>query len=184
MCSHQHTLLHVREHLEWWAETKKYINLYNLPEVIRQHTNFQFAFFFFFIDRIFPECPNFLGIKKTFWTFIRRLKVLGTDQIPKMPNFFEYQDFSECPKSLVRDWFFFFNLCNLPGQPINFRNYWAEKQFLNCRKNFKHPGKHLSGILKVPNFLGSLEKIPTFPKLPKLFVWFVKPLNMNSWMQG
>jgi hypothetical protein len=44
------------------------------------------------------------------------------------------------------------------------------KNFPNCWKKFKHPGKHFSGILQSAHVFGQHEKkLLNFLKLPKIF---------------
>jgi hypothetical protein len=52
----------VREHLGWWATTKYFFRLHNLPEMIRQKIS-QTAQIFSSM-RIFPECPKCLGMNE------------------------------------------------------------------------------------------------------------------------
>jgi hypothetical protein len=52
----------VREHLGWWATTKSFFCLHNLPEIIKQKIS-QTAEIFSSM-RIFPECPKCLGMNE------------------------------------------------------------------------------------------------------------------------
>jgi hypothetical protein len=86
----------VREHLEWWAVIKK-INLYNLPEIIRQHKISNCSNFIRH-QEFFPLCPKCLGINgKSLEPYYTVPKIIGHHKIPKTPKTFKHEEFSGCP---------------------------------------------------------------------------------------
>ncbi len=121
---YQPTLLHVREHLEWWAVIKK-INLYNLPEIIRQHKISNCSNFI--RHQEFSIMPKMFGQKwKISWTLLYSANVQnfwawGVFRVPKFL-------WAEMQKKKKKKQPFYI----VPGQ---------NKNFQKCPNFFKHPGK-------------------------------------------